>query len=71
MTAKDYKWQPFKADCPECGGDVEVFTDSGKPNLAQDGNAARCKNCGQRGSVVIVEEDESAANHIHWEDGDE
>lgn len=65
------QWRPWtEADCPECGNDTIVFTDSGKDRIAFDGDAVRCDTlgCPARGTVSIgdaVDEGECEA-HTIW-----
>jgi hypothetical protein len=69
MTKTERKWQSFESECLYCGSDlVEVMTTTGKDNWAEDGDEARCRECGLPGSVTIDEEGLSCANYIQWHD---
>jgi len=59
------QWQQWGelSDC--CGDDVEVWTSTGKENLAYDGDKARCVGCKMEG-VVVVYGDDCAG--IRWSD---
>ncbi len=59
-------WKPFSDECPHCGCDAEVLTCSTEPNVAYDGEQARCGECGLPGSVRVEEDGEG---WIHWHDG--
>ena len=48
-------------DCPLCGGQALVLTRPG--NFIQDGDPAKCEDCGARGTVVA---DDSCV-YISWE----
>ena len=62
-------WQDWPDECPHCGAGAEVFTVSGKPNAASDGDEARCKDCHCPGVICITDPDEdSAGNYIDWHD---
>ena len=46
-------WQLVSwADCPWCGGDVEIFTDC-TPDWYWDGDPARCLACNETGTVGV------------------
>jgi hypothetical protein len=60
------KWQKFNDECLHCGGEAEVLTDTGKDNLAYDGDEARCTDCGCSGYVVVYADEEEA--YISWHD---
>lgn len=48
------QWQPWiGSECPSCGDDAEVFTSTGEPNQAHDGDEARCYGCSLGGSVIV------------------
>lgn len=63
-------WRTFEAECLHCGGEANVFTDSGKDNYAFDGDQAICEECGCPGHVVIDESngDGEATGSISWHD---
>jgi hypothetical protein len=68
-TKKIKEWRGFNDQCLHCGGDAEVFTDTGFDNCAYDVDHARCTECGCPGFVSIGEEGEdSAENLISWHD---
>ena len=70
MSAK--VWRPFAGECLHCGGSAEVLTDSGKDNVAYDGDRVRCTRCRCPGVVTIDEpadhEDYEWTAHVDWHD---
>lgn len=63
------QWRPLDDDCMYCGGQGEAFTDSGHDNVASDGDAARCSECGCPGQVIVDEDDfPHAYAYISWHD---
>jgi len=53
------------SDCPICGGESEVLTESKFDFIVYNGDDARCIDCGLSG-FISVEEGEFA--YIIWED---
>ncbi len=61
------KWRrlDWNDECPSCGCGPESLTpESLEANMAYDGDAVRCEECGHPGSVS-ADEDEA---HINWHD---
>jgi len=59
------EWRPFGDECKWCGDEAQVLTDSGRDNVAYDGDAARCEDCGCPG---IARVDEDGLGWIEWHD---
>ena len=61
------QWKPIEwnDECPECGEDVEVLTDSYTENMAYDGDEARCTECHTKGTVTCADIDEA---YIIWDE---
>ncbi len=56
------KWKPIQWG--NCCAEAEVLTTLTEPNVAYDGDEARCLGCGRPG-VVSADDDEA---HINWHD---
>ncbi len=69
MATKE--WRPFTDFCAYCGGEAEVLTSTGRDNWAQNGDVARCTNCGCPGFVHDDgrEHDDCPTGSIDWHDG--
>lgn len=65
--SKKWKIVKWMDECPECGGNVEVFTDSKDDNMAYDSDLARCTDCKRDGWVSVYGEGDNGA-HIEWKD---
>lgn len=67
------EWKSFGDECPRCGSEGEVLTDTNSEYAAYDGDDARCTECGLHGSVTVDDEDENGdpTAHISWFDFDE
>jgi hypothetical protein len=53
------------AECPNCGDDAEILTDSDVDGEFYDGDEARCCQCGAIGQFSCDGED---TGYISWED---
>lgn len=64
---KQKQWQYYPDSCRDCGGDVEVFTDSDKEGFVFDDDLVRCCDveCGAKGIITIFGED---AVEIQWDE---
>jgi C4-type Zn-finger protein len=54
---KIWKEYPHE-ECPVCGDDLEVFTDSKEEGAYFDGDDVTCYNCGYKTCVKIVRSDD-------------
>ena len=52
---KHYAWIPINDQCPDCGDDLEVYTDLPDGSF-YDGDKVRCVGCGQRGYMTVDED---------------
>ena len=60
------KWvDAYFGECIECGGDVEILTDSDDPALFYDGDEVRCKRCAYLGQFSC---DTESPGYIIWGD---
>ena len=50
------RWRSWGDECPGCGDNTEVLTNSGKDYWAGEGDKVRCVSCEQTG-VISADED--------------
>lgn len=50
-------WKEWPEECPDCPGDLEVFSDDYRDGWAWDGDPVRCCNCGIEGYISYDGED--------------
>ncbi|WP_407431276.1 hypothetical protein [Arcticibacter sp.] len=67
------KWKLFGDECPICGSEAEVFTDSKDDGFAYDDDDDRCVECGLEGNVIIGDEDDNGGcpAYVSWSDFDD
>lgn len=60
------KCQTFNVECHYCGtSPVNVLTDTGRNNWANDGDEVKCPECGLYGHIVVDEEPHA---NVSWHD---
>lgn len=63
------RWIDFPGtNCPVCGGDPIVLTESLEYNLVYDGDEVKCNDCSHTGFISV--EDSECADII-WDDEEE
>ena len=64
----DKKWKEIDcAECSECGGLAEIFTDLKEHNYGWDGDLVRCTSCKHTGHWSCDEDNAT----VVWKDVDE
>lgn len=58
-------WRYYPDSCPDCGSDLEVFTDSDEEGFVFDDDPVQCVECGARGIITVYGED---AVEIQWDE---
>lgn len=59
------KWTQTTIECDNCGGKLEVFTQSKVPDNFYDGDDVRCLDCDHKYQIGIHEdEDENAYAYL-------
>ena len=68
----EYTWKDWPEDCPECGGELQVFSDSPEDGWACDGDKVRCidPECGTTGQISADAEECCHAVFLDWDEGE-
>ena len=62
------KWKYFGDECPRCGDEAEVYTDSMVIGYFYEDDEARCADCGLTGGVIFSEEHGAGISWADFED---